>query len=116
VNEQSRNALLSHCSNPGNAIKMPLVKLTPSFLRATAPSTRSHILLMRPFRSMFSAFSPPGSSQATRSEKHEENRGRYGPGGYHPAYLGEIFNKRYRVVHKLGYGLHSTVWLAKDHL
>lgn len=74
------------------------------------------MFIKRPFRAMFSAFSSPVASQATRSEKHEENRDRYVPGGYHPTYLGEMLNKRYQVVQKLGFGLYSTVWLAKDHL
>lgn len=39
----------------------------------------------------------------------------YCPGGYHPIQLGDEFNgARYRVIHKLGYGRFSTVWLAKD--
>ncbi len=66
---------------------------------------------------MFSSFSSaPTSPQANKPEKHEEDRGRYVPGGYHPVYLSEMFNKRYQVVQKLGHGLYSTVWLAKDHL
>jgi len=39
----------------------------------------------------------------------------YVPGGYHPVHLGdELANGRYRIVHKLGYGAYSTVWLARD--
>ena len=45
----------------------------------------------------------------------------YTPGGYHPAHLGDTLltlpgsdKPRYRVLHKLGYGSFSTVWLAKD--
>lgn len=42
----------------------------------------------------------------------------YKPGGYHPVHLGDTFpsqdNPRYRVLHKLGLGSMSTVWLAKD--
>jgi len=39
----------------------------------------------------------------------------YAPGGYHPVHLGdELANGRYRIVHKLGYGAYSTVWLARD--
>ncbi|CAM1507169.1 Fc.00g068100.m01.CDS01 [Cosmosporella sp. VM-42] len=38
----------------------------------------------------------------------------YHPGGYHPVNLGDIFNSRYRVIRKLGYGSYSTVWLAID--
>ena len=36
-------------------------------------------------------------------------------GGYHPIQLDdEFFKRRYHVVHKLGYGRYSTVWLARD--
>ncbi len=39
----------------------------------------------------------------------------YVPGGYHPVHFGdELANGRYRIVHKLGYGAYSTVWLARD--
>ncbi|RPB17997.1 kinase-like protein [Terfezia boudieri ATCC MYA-4762] len=38
----------------------------------------------------------------------------YRPGGYHPVYLGGLFNQRYKVLRKLGYGSYSTVWLARD--
>ncbi len=39
---------------------------------------------------------------------------RYRPGGHHPVQIGDILGERYRVVHKLGYGPSSTVWLARD--
>ncbi|GKZ31863.1 hypothetical protein AbraIFM66950_000774 [Aspergillus brasiliensis] len=38
----------------------------------------------------------------------------YCPGGYHPLTIGDRFNDRYRVVHKLGHGTYSTIWLARD--
>ncbi|KAF7322163.1 Protein kinase [Mycena kentingensis (nom. inval.)] len=39
----------------------------------------------------------------------------YRPGGLHPTHLGDSFSDgRYTVVHKLGYGLRSTVWLVRD--
>ncbi|MCJ1295952.1 hypothetical protein MMC34_007517 [Xylographa carneopallida] len=38
----------------------------------------------------------------------------YKPGGLHPVHLGDIFNERYRVCRKLGFGSWSTVWLARD--
>ncbi|EON65280.1 CMGC/SRPK protein kinase [Coniosporium apollinis CBS 100218] len=40
---------------------------------------------------------------------------RYRVGGYHPVYLGDFLKDgRYRIIHKLGFGGYSTVWLAKD--
>lgn len=33
---------------------------------------------------------------------------------YFPARIGQTFNKRYKVVGKLGYGSASTVWLCRD--
>jgi len=38
----------------------------------------------------------------------------YRPGGYHPVHLGDVYCQRYRVIHKLGFGSYSTVWLARD--
>ena len=40
----------------------------------------------------------------------------YEPGGYHPISIGDTFDQgRYRILHKLGFGGSSTVWLARDH-
>lgn len=39
---------------------------------------------------------------------------RYRPGGYHPTTIGEWLNGRYRIVHKLGFGAYSTIWMARD--
>ena len=37
----------------------------------------------------------------------------YRPGGYHPVRIGNRFhNGRYRILHRLGHGSFSTVWLA----
>ncbi|KAM3074872.1 hypothetical protein ACMFMG_008286 [Clarireedia jacksonii] len=40
----------------------------------------------------------------------------YSQGGFHPIDIGEEIESRYKVVHKLGYGGFSTVWLARDKL
>lgn len=44
-----------------------------------------------------------------------ENVERYRPGGFHPVHLGDTLSDgRYRIIHKLGYGGFSTVWLARE--
>ncbi|KAF9070019.1 kinase-like domain-containing protein [Rhodocollybia butyracea] len=44
-----------------------------------------------------------------------ENLDYYTPGGFHPIMIGDEFSqRRYRIIHKLGYGGLSTTWLARD--
>lgn len=38
----------------------------------------------------------------------------YAPGGFHPVKVGEIYDERYQIVDKVGFGGYSTVWLARD--
>lgn len=38
----------------------------------------------------------------------------YEPGGFHPVHLQDVYDLRYSIVHKLGFGGFSTVWLARD--
>ena len=33
---------------------------------------------------------------------------------FYPVRLGEIYNERYQVLAKLGFGTTSTVWLSRD--
>lgn len=35
-------------------------------------------------------------------------------GGYHCVQIGSIYNERYKVIRKLGWGYFSTVWLCWD--
>jgi len=39
---------------------------------------------------------------------------KYTIGGYYPVNLYDVLNERYKIVHKLGHGGFSTVWLARD--
>ncbi|KAK8060509.1 kinase-like protein [Apiospora saccharicola] len=40
---------------------------------------------------------------------------RYEPGGLHPVKVGEFFQERFEVHHKLGNGGFAVVWLCRDH-
>jgi len=50
-------------------------------------------------------------------EKHileEEQFEEFKTGRYYPVNIGDIFNLKYQVVGKLGFGVSSTAWLARD--
>ncbi|XP_073206872.1 SRSF protein kinase 3-like isoform X1 [Lepidochelys kempii] len=44
----------------------------------------------------------------------QEDPAEYCAGGYYPVQKGDTFSGRYQVVHKLGFGYFSTVWLCQD--
>ncbi|SMY20667.1 unnamed protein product [Zymoseptoria tritici ST99CH_1A5] len=48
------------------------------------------------------------------SKVEEETIPGYVATRYYPVRIGELFQDRYQVVGKLGYGITSTVWLARD--
>lgn len=54
------------------------------------------------------------SAQEDYSDTQQERKSEYRKGGYHPVTEGELYNSRYRVVKKLGWGYFSTVWLCWD--
>lgn len=45
-----------------------------------------------------------------------EDRAMYRKGGYHPIEIDDVLNCRFQVLHKLGFGKSSTVWLCWDML
>lgn len=49
------------------------------------------------------------------SDTANEPAREYRKGGYHHVVVGEIYNNRYRIVRKLGWGYFSTVWLVWDY-
>ena len=51
---------------------------------------------------------------ATSQLIEEENIPDYLAERYYPARIGELLESRYQIVGKLGYGITSTVWLARD--
>ncbi|XP_030623635.1 SRSF protein kinase 3 [Chanos chanos] len=44
----------------------------------------------------------------------QEDPREYCYGGYHPVQIGDVLNKRYKVLSKLGWGYFATVWLCVD--
>ncbi|KAL5291204.1 SRPK2.2 family protein [Megaselia abdita] len=57
---------------------------------------------------------PSPDSSLYASDEEQEDATQYCRGGYHPVTIGDIFDERYRIVRKLGWGHFSTVWLCKD--
>ncbi|XP_057693813.1 SRSF protein kinase 2 isoform X2 [Corythoichthys intestinalis] len=47
-------------------------------------------------------------------DEEQEDPADYCKGGYHPVKIGDLFNARYHVIRKLGWGHFSTVWLCWD--
>lgn len=50
----------------------------------------------------------------TSDDEQQEDSREYCPGGYHPIFIGDVYNGRYKVLRKLGWGHFSTVWLVWD--
>lgn len=48
------------------------------------------------------------------TESEDEGQDGYRKGGYHVITVGEVYNERYTVLAKLGWGHFSTVWLCHD--
>jgi len=52
--------------------------------------------------------------QEEYADSDDEGADGYRKGGYHVVTVGEVYNNRYRVLAKLGWGHFSTVWLCQD--
>ena len=57
--------------------------------------------------------SDQSKTEASEFEEQEDPKD-YCIGGYHPVTIGDIYNGRYFVTRKLGWGHFSTVWLCWD--
>jgi len=44
----------------------------------------------------------------------EELYRHYNPKAFYPVHPGEVYDNRYKTIVKLGFGSHSTVWLAQE--
>ena len=65
-----------------------------------------------PMRPRIFALPPVLSSPPLKLE--EENLPGYKAKHYYPVTNGEVLHDRYQIVSKLGYGMSSTAWLARD--
>ncbi|XP_043866436.1 SRSF protein kinase 1 isoform X1 [Drosophila mojavensis] len=53
-------------------------------------------------------------SELVSENEEQELKEDYCKGGYHPVNIGDLFQGRYHVIRKLGWGHFSTVWLCWD--
>jgi len=66
-------------------------------------------------RDIARTFPTEGFEKLSLQEKIEEERiPAYKAERFYPVRLGEVFQSRYQVVAKLGFGTASTVWLCRD--
>ncbi|RDL32476.1 uncharacterized protein BP5553_08932 [Venustampulla echinocandica] len=75
-------------------------------------SSRHRELLSEPFDDH-----PDGKLYSPGYFDDVEDREEYKPGGFHPVHPGDNLGRdnRFRVIHKLGNGALSTVWLCRDY-
>uniref|UniRef100_A0A803KLQ3 non-specific serine/threonine protein kinase n=1 Tax=Xenopus tropicalis TaxID=8364 RepID=A0A803KLQ3_XENTR len=59
-------------------------------------------------------FKSKKSFAMTDKDGWQEDPAEYCPGGYHPVQAGDMLNRRYQAIHKVGWGYFSTVWLCHD--
>ncbi|KAI2291992.1 hypothetical protein LOZ07_004841 [Ophidiomyces ophidiicola] len=78
-------------------------------------SSPTAVYLFRRHTSVASSTPPPPVQNIYHPGFDVENLERYTPGGFHPTLIGDTFcGGRYTIVHKLGFGGYSTIWLARD--
>ncbi|PGH23419.1 CMGC/SRPK protein kinase [Polytolypa hystricis UAMH7299] len=63
-----------------------------------------------PMRFPTSGFATVNASEVLDEERFEE----FKKGQYYPVNIGDIFSSKYQIIGKLGFGVTSTVWLARD--
>lgn len=60
-------------------------------------------------------FPTTGFETVNASEILDEERFEaFKKGRYYPVNIGDVFSSKYQIIGKLGFGVTSTVWLARD--
>ncbi|EEH04351.1 protein kinase [Histoplasma capsulatum G186AR] len=59
-------------------------------------------------------FPTSGFETVSGSELEEERFEAFKKGQYYPINIGDVLSSRYQIIGKLGFGVTSTVWLARD--
>uniref|UniRef100_A0AAY5E864 non-specific serine/threonine protein kinase n=1 Tax=Electrophorus electricus TaxID=8005 RepID=A0AAY5E864_ELEEL len=90
----SHNAFLPNCRLSSQKLLTPHPRGTTQPLDSTLQEQEEEIL---------------GSD-----DEEQEDPNDYCKGGYHHVKIGDLFNGRYHVIRKLGWGHFSTVWLSWD--
>lgn len=77
---------------------------------------------LSPFKDVLRAATRPSQAGLRRSlvrlpaesPLDEETLPHYDPQQFYPVRIGDVFDERYQVSGKLGYGAYSTSWLCRD--
>ncbi|XP_053360350.1 SRSF protein kinase 3 [Clarias gariepinus] len=104
-------------SSEASSASIPPSLGLPSALSSTPPTQIAPSPLTSPPQALSPPppdFTPPPAELLGSDDEEQENPGDYCKGGYYPVKIGDLFNGRYHVVRKLGWGHFSTVWLCWD--
>ncbi|XP_077368824.1 SRSF protein kinase 3-like [Festucalex cinctus] len=86
---------------------------TSDFVTSSVPTCPTTPPLS-PLSSPPAALTLPPAQLLGSDDEEQEDPSDYRKGGYYPVTIGDLFNGRYHVVRKLGWGHFSTVWLCWD--
>ncbi|KAF5898117.1 plexin-B3 isoform X1, partial [Clarias magur] len=104
-------------SSEASSASIPPSLGLPSAFSTTPPTQIAPSTLTSPPQALSPPppdFTPPPAELLGSDDEEQENPGDYCKGGYYPVKIGDLFNGRYHVVRKLGWGHFSTVWLCWD--
>ncbi|XP_055376726.1 SRSF protein kinase 1-like [Condylostylus longicornis] len=108
--EKAQPVFLSLSLSPPTNRRKEMPALKGSFISLSEPRS----ILKTKF--LDDTFPNPDSGESGLSDEEQEDPAQYCKGGYHPITIGDVFDDRFRVVRKLGWGHFSTVWLCRDTL